>query len=137
MIKKIINEEKPVINITGLNLNGNGKSNFCFGFITSFVEKDKNEKLKIVTERIIEVIFPLENTENLSMIRAFFKKGEMNQPKVEAFVLQKNDILSKIKAKPSYFNDGQTYLESFCFDNGVAEALDWYNSEFTKSKGIL
>lgn len=139
MIRKIINEEKPVINITGLNLDKEGKPTFCFGFITSFVKSYKDKKRKVVTERIVEVAFPIEGTEQLSMIRATFISGQMNQPKVENFITKKNDVLNKIKTRftPLEFEDGQSYLESFCFDSGITEALDWYITEFTKSKGIL
>ncbi len=139
MIRKIINEEKPVINIAGLNLDKEGKPIFCFGFITSFVKNYKDEKRRVVTERIVEVVFPLEGTEQLSMIRATFISGQMCQPKVENFIIKKNDVLSKIKTRfiPLEFEDGQSYLESFCFDSGITEALDWYVIEFTKSKGIL
>lgn len=139
MIRKIINEEKPVINITGLNLDKEGKPIFCFGFITSFVKNYKDKKRRVVTERIVEVAFPIEGTEQLSMIRATFISGQMNQPKVENFITKKNDVLNKIKTRftPLELEDGQSYLESFCFDSGITEALDWYITEFTKSKGIL
>ena len=139
MIRKIINEEKPVINITGLNLDKEGKPIFCFGFITSFVKNYKDEKRRVVAERIVEVVFPLEGTEQLSMMRATFISGQMCQPKVENFIINKNDVLSKIKTKftPLEFEDGQSYLESFCFDSGITEAFDWYAIEFIKSKGIL